>query len=190
MKISSMISNLHNSTKATVIACSVLIAVTAVVLFFLMLFPIQARDKSAALAAPIIIETTTTEALPTELFTTTKEPPHTLSTWAASVETIETTSDPNEIPWYDKLFTTTQQTDKYGNVIITTTTAAATTVITQPPTEILETAPATQPLTMPEPVTESSVQTITEVVTEPPVTAPSTEELTNAAPVAPGIINE
>ena len=60
MKLSRIVSGLHNSTKATVIACSVLLVMTTAVLFFLMLFPIKMRDRSAALSAPVIAETTTT----------------------------------------------------------------------------------------------------------------------------------
>ncbi|MBE6876942.1 MAG: hypothetical protein E7496_09560 [Ruminococcus sp.] len=201
MKISRMISGLHNSTKATVIACSVLLAMTAVALFFLMLFPIKMRDKSAVLSAPVITETTTTETLPAEIFiTSTKEPPHTLSTWAATVETLTTTFDPDEttdIPWYDKIFTTssvTYATDEYGSTVITTPAPEENEPVyieTQP--VYIETEIVTEMITVPEPITEAPVQTITEVVvTEPaPEPPPDTEpEIVNAEPVAPEFSNE
>lgn len=201
MKISRMISSLHNSTKATVIACSVLLAMTAVVLFFLMLFPVKMRDKSAVLSAPVVTETTSTETLPAEIFiTTTKEPPHTLSTWAATVETLTTTDNPDEttdIPWYDKIFTTssvTYATDAYGSTVITAP------VPEEPEPVYIETQPVyieteiiTEMITVPEPITEAPVQTITEVIaTEPaPEPLPDTEpEIINADPVAPEFSNE
>jgi len=201
MKFSRMISGLHNSTKATVIACSVLLAFTAAVLFFLMLFPIKMRDRSAALSAPVIAETTT-DTLPVAIAeTTTKEPPHTLSTWAATAETLTTTLDPDEttdIPWYDKIFTTTvvTETDIYGNIITTTTQTETTTTVydtTEEETTVIETTPVpTEPVTVPpEPETEPPVQTITEVViTEPPETVPPEAEIVNADPVAPVFSNE
>ncbi len=187
MKFSRIIANLHNSTKATVIACSVIIAMTAVALFFLMLFPIKARDKSSALSAPIIIETTT-QKVPAVKPSTTREPSHTLSTWAATAETLDTTSDPDGIPWYDKIFTTTTQTDIYGNIIKVTTTKKSTTT-TQPPEELPETFPE-EPATISEPIVEPPEQTITEVIAteEPPVTAPAipfSEEFANAELNAP-----
>ena len=203
MKISRMISGLHNSTKATVIACSVLLAMTAVVLF-LMLFPIKMRDKSAVLSAPAVMETTTTEeTLPAEIFlTTTKEPPHTLSTWAATVETLTmtTTFDPDEttdVPWYDKIFTTssvTYATDAYGSTFLTTPAPEENEPVyveTQP--VYVETEIITEMITVPEPITEAPVQTITEVIaTEPaPEPLPDTEpEIINAEPVAPDFPNE
>ncbi|MBR1528267.1 MAG: hypothetical protein IJ642_14125 [Oscillospiraceae bacterium] len=197
MKLSRLISGLHNSTKATVIACSVLLAFTAAVLFFLMLFPIKMRDRSAALSAPTVIETTTTDTLPVEIAETTKEPPHTLSTWAASAETLATTFDPDEttdIPWYDKIFTSTVQTetDDYGNVYTVTQTETTTAVYTETQPQIIETPAPTEPVTIPpEPETQPPVQTITEVVvTEPPVTVPPEAEIINADPVAPDFSNE
>lgn len=190
MKISHVISGLHNSTKATVIACSVLLAITAVVLFFLMLYPIEARDKSAALSAPVIMETTTTSSV--RETTTTKEPPHTLSTWEVPVETVETAYDPDattDIPWYDKLFTTVQkETDTPGNADEQITTVPE--EVQQP--EVIQPEEITEPITMPEPVTEPPAQTITEVVvTEPEPTAPpvSEGEIVNADPVAPAFSN-
>lgn len=201
MKISRMISSLHNSTKATVIACSVLLAMTAVVLFFLMLFPVKMRDKSAVLSAPVVTETTSTETLPAEIFiTTTKEPPHTLSTWAATVETLTTTDNPDEttdIPWYDKIFTTssvTYATDAYGSTVITAPAPEEPEPVyieTQP--VYIETEIITEMITVPEPITEAPVQTITEVIaTEPaPEPLPDTEpEIINADPVAPEFSNE
>ena len=196
MKLSRIISNLHNSTKATVIACSVLLAFTAAVLFFLMLFPIKMRDRSAALSAPVIAETTTGLAAEFTETTTTKEPPHTLSTWAAVPETLATTLDPDEttdIPWYDKLFTTTVETDEYGHTVTSTTTTTVTVSYeeTVPPVE--ETLPPPpEPVTMPpEPEVQTPEQVITEVVpveppiAEPPETAPPEAEIINADPVAP-----
>ena len=190
MKFSRIISSLHNSTKATVVACSALLAFTAAVLFFLMLFPIKMRDRSAALAAPVIIETTTVPVIETTATTTTREPPHTLSTWAAVPETIATTADPDEIPWYDKLFTSTVETDEFGSTITTTTTTTTTVYIepyieTAPPVidvpdiVTVPPEPETQP---PEPETQPPVQ---EVITEPPVTQPPEAEIINADPVAP-----
>ncbi len=194
MKLSRIVSSLHNSTKATVIACSVLLVMTTAVLFFLMLFPIKMRDRSAALSAPVIAETTTTpETLPEAAFTTTtKEPPHTLSTWAATIETLETTLDPDEttdIPWYDKLFTTTVETDEYGSTVTTTSTEETTTSVyleTEPP--YIETEIITEMITIPETVPETPPQTFTEVVvTQPPETE---AEIINAEPVAPDFGNE
>ncbi len=190
MKLSRMISNLHNSTKATVIACSVLLAMTAVVLFFLMLFPIKMRDKSAALSAPVMPETTVpgTTAPMEELIASTKEPPHTRSTWAATIETIATTSDTKhtsestDIPWYDKIFTTSSAES-------TAETFPEMTTVYQEEETLPPDEPAPQPeepITLPEPVTEAPVQTITEVVPVPETESPLTEpEIINAEPVAP-----
>ncbi|MBR0484104.1 MAG: hypothetical protein IJJ69_04890 [Oscillospiraceae bacterium] len=202
MKISRMISGLHNSTKATVIACSVLLAMTAVILFFLMLFPVKMRDKSAVLSAPVVTETAMTEeTLPAEIFlTTTKEPPHTLSTWAATVETLTTTFDPDEttdIPWYDKIFTTSSvayATDEYGSTVITTVPEEQNeTVYVETQPAYIETEVITEMITVPEPITEAPVQTITEVVITDlaPELPPDTEpEIVNAEPVAPDFPNE
>ncbi len=182
MKLSRIVSGLHNSTKATVIACSVLLAMTTAVLFFLMLFPIKMRDRSAALSAPVIAETTTApETLPEAVATTTAEPPHTLSTWAATIETLATTLDPDEttdIPWYDKIFTTTAETDEYGSTVTETTTIP---VETQPP--YIETEIITEMITVPETVPETPPQTITEVVV--PETPAPEAEIIKADPVAP-----
>lgn len=106
MRISHLISELHNSTKAILIACSAFLVVTASVLLFLMLFPIQAKDPVANLAV-VTTETKSTTTRPQieEWISTTKEPPHTLSTWGVSIETITTTlkPDPTTTAWFDAI---------------------------------------------------------------------------------------
>ena len=108
MRVSDLVSELHNSTKAILIACSAFLVVTASVLLFLMLFPIQAKDPAvnAVVFTTETTSTTTTEELE-EIGFTTKEPLHTLSTWGVSIETIPTTRkpDPTTTAWYDAIFT-------------------------------------------------------------------------------------
>ena len=105
---------------------------------------------------------------------------------------IGTTLDPDEttdIPWYDKLFTTTVETDEYGSTVTTTSTEETTTSVyleTEPP--YIETEIITEMITIPETVPETPPQTFTEVVvTQPPETE---AEIINAEPVAPDFGNE
>ncbi|MDE7093288.1 MAG: hypothetical protein K2O52_00085, partial [Oscillospiraceae bacterium] len=123
MKISHFISELHNSTKAILIACSLFLVVTASVLLFLMIYPIKARDNMTNHSV-IVTETTTTTTKPPleELTETTREPLHTLSTWSVSIETIVTTEkpDPTTTAWYDAIFTTISIKEDIYNSIIDT----------------------------------------------------------------------
>ena len=166
-----LISELHNSTKAILIACSLFLVVTASVLLFLMLYPIKAKDNITNHVVPVLeTTTTTTETTLEEWVTTTTEPFHTLSTWGVSIETIATTEkpDPNTTPWYDAIFTT----DISGTTPEKIMTEPP--VITNPePTEII-TEPPVQTIT--ETVAQPIVTEAPSVVTDPPVTAPITTE--------------
>ncbi len=183
MKFSSLISSLRNSTKATMIACSVFLAFTALVLFFLMLFPIQIKERSATLSAPVLettVATTTTHKV-IQVQDTGTEPPHTLSTWKASIQTLEGTTDPNEIPWYDKLFTTSETSTNMNDDD------------EDEPETVMSTVPANLSIT--ELITQPAVQqTVTQtvpvpVLTEPPATMPPDDEaeIVPAQPDAPMI---
>ncbi len=89
MSIPKMISGLQKSTKITIIACACFLAMTALILGFLMLFPIEPREQitmqnpvqSTAQPEPDV----QTESAPEEEWRNT-EAPHTLSTWSASIE--------------------------------------------------------------------------------------------------------
>ena len=175
MKISSLISNLRNSTKATVIACSVFLALTALILFFLMLFPIKIKDKSASLSAPVLETTSTTATTKMkQVVPQTTEAPHTLSTWGVSLETPAATTDPDAIPWYDALFTTTSSETGTGESDTETELQSETQAEIITEAEIIMTEPAVpevipvpETIAVTELVTEPPAQTVTEVVPQP-----------------------
>ncbi|MDE5768703.1 MAG: hypothetical protein K2H82_04880 [Oscillospiraceae bacterium] len=197
MRVSDLVSELHNSTKAILIACSAFLVVTASVLLFLMLFPIQAKDP-AVNAVMFTTETTstTTTAQLEEVGFTTKEPLHTLSTWGVSIETMPTTRkpDPTTTAWYDAIFTKKpmgSDADFHSDYNYH-----------QPGQDFITTQPVDPdsgesdiPLT--DSFTDSPVQTVTEVqqqipdvpaptdappsvVTDPPVTAPANMDHSNS----------
>lgn len=175
MKISHFVSELHNSTKAILIACSLFLVVTASVLLFLMIYPIKAKDNMTNHSVIVAETTTTTKSLREELTETTREPLHTLSTWGVSIETIVTTEkpDPTTTAWYDAIFTTvSKQEDIYNNMII--------------PTEpiIVVTEPVIINSELVEIITEPPVQTITETIAQPVITeAPVVTDQLVTAPV-------
>lgn len=81
-----LISELRKSTKITFIVCLCFLLLTAVVLLYFMMFPIEPDGQSASLTAPSA-ETTApveTTAAPEDWVNT--EAPHTLSEWSASVD--------------------------------------------------------------------------------------------------------
>lgn len=171
MKHSNLISELHNSTKAILIACSLFLVITASVLLFLMLYPIKAKDNFTNHSVLVAETTVTTTTMKTteEFTTTTKEPPHTLSTWEVSFETIATTEkpDPTTTAWYDAIFT------KNSNQTEITISNTVSEIITEPAPVVTEPPVATMTtLELIEPVTEQPVQTITETVTQPVTTEP------------------
>lgn len=109
-----MISGLQKSTKITIIACASFLAVTALVLLFLMLFPIEPEETpTLQINQPqqtvMTEESTETQLSEDEgLYT---EGPHTLSTWSASIEGhtrstdeyfeyIRSTYEPQETMWH------------------------------------------------------------------------------------------
>lgn len=97
MKVSNLVSALRSSTKATLIACSVFLTLTALILFVLMMFPVKIKEQQTSMSANVQIATTTststTVAAPAVMDTeTTRETAHTLSTWAVSIDTMTTTS--------------------------------------------------------------------------------------------------
>ena len=173
MKFSKFLAGLHNSTKATIAGCGILLVITAATLFFLMLFPIKMDERTSKIKAePMITYTTATTMVITTRGTevTTKEKPRTLSTWEAAVETLESVTETNEtddgIPWYDKIFTTSApMTDKHGN-IITETIDETVAVYTERNYYAEQTVPDT--LTLPEYVPQTTTQTKTETFPEKP----------------------
>ncbi len=86
MSIRDMVSDLQKSTKITLLACLCFLLLTAVVLFFLMLFPLDPSKDSVSLSAPA--ETTNDDEVQesTAEEGTNTEAPHTLSTWSASID--------------------------------------------------------------------------------------------------------
>ena len=201
MQVSHLISELHNSTKAILIACSAFLVVTASVLLFLMLFPIKAKDPVANLVT-ITTETestTTTRPQAEEWLSTTKEPPHTLSTWGVSIETITTTlkPDPTTTAWFDAILPKKTSNSENGNYDYNHNNN----VYDIPEPEFVETQPvAPEPEEIDIPLTDSfsdmPAQTVTEVidppavtdaqpsvVTDPPVTAPPNRDNSENDPI-------
>ena len=174
MKFSKFIAGLHNSTKATIAGCGVLLVITAGVLFFLMLFPIKMEERTSKIKAePAIMYTTaTTMVITTRATSATSEKPRTLSTWEVKAETLasqtETTESDDGIPWYDKIFTTSApMTDKHGHIITETTTEEETiAVYTERNYHAEQTFPDT--LTLPEYTPQTTTQTKTETFPEKP----------------------
>ncbi|MDE7120673.1 MAG: hypothetical protein K2O42_00735 [Oscillospiraceae bacterium] len=203
MRVSELVSELHNSTKAILIACSAFLVVTASVLLFLMLFPIQAKDPAvnAVVFTTETTSTTTTVELKEELFTT-REPLHTLSTWGVSIETIKTTQkpDPTTTAWYDAIFTNKPMNSNAGfhdNDDDNYQQQEQKLITTQPVAS--DSGESAIPLT--NSFTGSPVQTVTEVqqptpdvpaptdappsvVTDPSVTAPNMDHNNSDYPVA------
>ena len=173
MKFSKFLAGLHNSTKATIAGCGILLVITAASLFFLMLFPIKMDERTSKVKAePVMTYTTaTTMTMTTRAATaTTKEKPHTLSTWEVAAETLESVNDPDEtddgIPWYDKIFTTvTTMTDRHGNVITETNTETITIAVY---TDRVYHAEQTNPDTLSEYAPQTTAQTKTETIPEKP----------------------
>ena len=175
MKISHFVSELHNSTKAILIACSLFLVVTASVLLFLMIYPIKAKDNMTNHSVIVAETTTTTKSSREELTETTREPLHTLSTWGVSIETIVTTEkpDPTTTAWYDAIFTTvSKQEDIYNNMIIPTEPII---VVTEPPVQTI-TETIAQPV-----ITEAPVVT-DQLVTAPVENYENTENILDIAP--------
>ena len=80
MKLKELFGRLERPTQITLLCCACVLALAAVILLFLMLFPIQKRDKQVE--APGIIGTLATEetAASTTASSTQTEASHTLST--------------------------------------------------------------------------------------------------------------
>ena len=85
MKLKELFGRLERPTQITLLCCACVLALAAVILLFLMLFPIQKRDKQVE--APGIIGTLATEetAASTTASSSQTEASHTLSTWSASI---------------------------------------------------------------------------------------------------------
>lgn len=126
MSFSKMISGLQKSTKITIIACASFLAVTALVLLFLMLFPIEKKQTPALQVnqpQQTAVPQATQEAPETQPFEDEgryTEGPHTLSTWSASIEGhsrstneyfeyIRSTYEPQETMWHQYI---TEPTEK------------------------------------------------------------------------------
>ena len=174
MKFSKFLAGLHNSTKATIAGCGILLVITAAALFFLMLFPIKMDERTSKVKAePLMTYTTaTTMAVTTRATTTTttKEKPRTLSTWEVEAETLASVPDETDdgIPWYDKIFTTvTTATDRNGNIITDKNTETITIAVY---TDRVYHAEQTNPdtLTLPEYAPQTTTQTKTETFPEKP----------------------
>lgn len=108
MNILKMIAGLEKSTKITVIACASFLALTAVILAFLMLFPITPDSQQALEHNDVQTTTASGETLPASENWQNTEAPQTLSTWAATFE--NHTRSSNEY-WEYMRSTTTREND-------------------------------------------------------------------------------
>ncbi len=86
MNILKSIAGLEKSTKITIITCASFLALTAVILAFLMLFPITPNHQQSLEQAPVQTTMVPEETQPSSEAWQNTEAPHTLSTWAATFE--------------------------------------------------------------------------------------------------------
>lgn len=181
MSIPKMISGLQKSTKMTIIACAAFLALTALVLLFLMLFPIEPEEKPT-LQVNQPQQTAALTELPQETAPPEEgrqtEAPHTLSTWSASIEGhsrstneyfeyIRSTYEPQETMWHQYItepseemteWTETEETDESATGSWEETTTAVT-----DETEMTDTGSGIE--------LPGSDETVTETVDIPPVSS-------------------
>ncbi len=176
MKHSRITDGLQKSTKATLVVCSCILALTAATLLVLMFFPITPKERTV-IVTPVLSATTpppgetTAFAIASETVHTTRR--ITLSTWSAnisgysrSVEEFKnnnggTTADP---------FATKPTVTKKATTAVMTAPAVSTSVTAQTSGVVDPNEPHTA---MPEPVIPPSVTTtVQQVPQEDPMTAP------------------
>ncbi len=175
-----LLSQLQPSTKITVSVCASFLVLTAGILLCLMVFPIEPHHETLQAETPV------TEYLPPEtteyVSGAVTEPPHTLSTWSASVEgyvkatggyPVETGRDRNETT--DYAVEETQGTTEFPETTDDTESPETSTAVfdetttgdggngTEEQTETIPQQPDTEPPT--EPPTEPEV-------TDPPPIEP------------------
>ncbi len=169
MNILKTIAGLEKSTKITIIACASFLALTAVILAFLMIFPITPKHQQSLEQPPVQTMTVSEETQPSSEAWQNTEAPHTLSTWAATFE--NHTRSSNEYWEYLRSTTTRDQWDETSDQtrapVIETSTDQSGWLETTQSTDFSETGISGM---------ESSEYTQTQTQTETVVIPPSTDE--------------
>lgn len=119
MRMPKILSGLQKSTIITILSCACLLALTALILVFLMLFPITPEQNiSLQNTQPVQTEESTDAVLPSEEWQNT-EAPHTLSTWSVSVD--GHSHSPDE--YWDYMRSTTDESQESSETAFSETTS-------------------------------------------------------------------